>query len=81
MMERALMGRYFQNLAQAEQHVHEQKHTRSGKIPWCIVDCTIGYLVLSEAQAKKCFPALFYNSQQSLTTSTKAPEKDWIDMV
>jgi hypothetical protein len=71
-MERAMMGRYFKALEQAEKHVREKKHTRYGKMQWCIVDCTIGFLVISEAQAKKCFPALFHGSQQSLTTPTKA---------
>jgi len=71
MMEGAMMGRYFQSLEQAEKHVCEKKHhTGYGKIQWCIIDCTIGYLVISEAQAKHCFPVLFHGSQQSLTTST-----------
>jgi hypothetical protein len=80
-MERAIMASYFKTLEQAEKHVHEKKHTRYGEIQWCIVDCTIGYLVISEAQAKKCFPDLFYGSQQSLTKPTKAPKRSYIDRV
>jgi hypothetical protein len=80
-MERAIMAAYFKTLAQAEKHVHEKKHTRSGKLQWRIVDCTIGYLVLSEAHAKQCFPALFYGSQQSLRPPTKAPERYDIERV
>ena len=72
-MERAMMGRYFKHLEQAEKHVHEKKHTRYGKMQWCIVDCTVGFLVISEAQAKKCFPALFHSSQQCLLKLTKVP--------
>ena len=75
------MERYFQRLAQAEKHVHGKQHTRYGKIQWCIVDCTMGYLVLSEAQAKKCFPALFHGSQPYVTKATQAPEKDGLDRV
>ena len=68
------MGRDFQSLAQAEKHVHEQKHhPGSGKMPWWIIDCTIGYLVISAAQAQHCFPALFQGAQPSWTPSTKAP--------
>ena len=53
------MARYFQSLAQAEKHVDEKKsHPGYGKMQWCIIDCTIGYLVISEAQAKQCFPVL-----------------------
>jgi hypothetical protein len=77
MMEGAMMARYFQSLAQAEKHVYEQKHHPGyGKLQWCIIDCTIGYLVVSAAQAKHCFPALFHGTQPSWTTSAKAPEKD-----
>ena len=68
-----MMGRYYKTLEQAEKHVHDKKHTRYSKMPWCIVDCTIGFLVISEAQAHKCFPALFHSSQQSLITSTTVP--------
>jgi hypothetical protein len=71
-MERAIMGRYFKTLEQAEKHVREKKHGRYGKMPWCIVDCTIGFLVISEAQAQKCFPALCHGSQPYVTNPTKA---------
>jgi hypothetical protein len=82
MTEGAMMGRYFQSLEQAEKHVDKQKHhTYYGKLQWCIIDCTIGYLVISEAQAKHCFPALFHGSQQSLTKPMKAPERYDIDRV
>ena len=75
------MARYFQSLAQAEKHVYEQKHHPGyGKLQWCIIDCTIGYLVVSAAQAKHCFPA-FHGAQPSWTTSAKAPEKDDSAMV
>ena len=57
------MARYFQSLAQAEKHVYTQKsHPRCGNMQWCIIDCTIGYLVISAAQAKHCFPALFHGA-------------------
>jgi hypothetical protein len=82
MMEGAMMARYFQSLAQAEKHVYEQKHHPGyGKLQWCIIDCTIGYLVISAAQAKNCFPALFNGDEQSLTQPTKAPERYDIDRV
>ena len=55
------MARYFQSLAQAEKHVYEkQSHPGYGKLQWCIIDCTTGYLVLSAAQAKHCFPASLF---------------------
>ena len=65
------MGRYFQSLEQAEKHVYERMHhTDYGKLQWCIIDCTIGYLVISAAQAQHCFPALFHGAQPSCTPST-----------
>jgi hypothetical protein len=53
------MGAYFETLEQAEKHVQDKKNLWRSKIEWCIVDCTIGFLVISEAQAKQCFPHLF----------------------
>ena len=71
LMEGAMMARYFQSLAQAEKHVYEKKsHPGYGKMQWCIIDYTIGYLVVSEAQAQQCFPALFHGAQPSWTPST-----------
>lgn len=71
------MARYFQSLAQAEKHIGEQKsHPVYSKLQWCIIDCRIGYLVLSAAQAHQCFPALFHRSQPSWTPSTKNSEQE-----
>jgi hypothetical protein len=65
-MEGVMMARYFQSLAQAEKHVREQKsHPVYGKVQWCIIDCRIGYLVLSAAQAHQCFPAVFHRASLS----------------
>jgi len=58
-MKRGVMGAYFMTLEQAEKHVQEKNTLWRGKIGWYIVDCTIGFLVISEAQANKCFPHLF----------------------
>ena len=44
------MGACFATLEQAEKHVHEKNTMWSGKIGWYIVDCNIGFLVISEAQ-------------------------------
>jgi hypothetical protein len=65
--EKTRMGAYFQTLAQAESHVQDKKNVGRSKIEWCIVDCHIGFLVVSEAQARHCFPDLFYDAQASLT--------------
>jgi hypothetical protein len=58
-MNRVVMGAYFATLEQAEKHVHEKNTLWRGKIEWYIIDCAIGFLVISEAQTKKCFPYLF----------------------
>ena len=58
-MKRVVMGAYFATLEQAEKNVHEKNTMWRGKIGWYIIDCTIGFLVISEAQANKCFPHLF----------------------
>jgi hypothetical protein len=77
-MKRVVMGAYFATLEQAEKHVHEKNTMWSSKIGWYIVDCTIGFLVISEAQAKKCFPHLFADvlerrSSEGETMSTQYP--------
>jgi hypothetical protein len=46
-------------LEQAEKYVQVKNTLWDGKIGWHIVDCNIGFLVISEAQAKQCFPHLF----------------------
>jgi hypothetical protein len=56
------MSEYFQTLAQAEQHIQKKKREQS-KIGLCIINCTIGFLVVSEAQAYYSFPELFQDSQ------------------
>ena len=58
-MKRVVIGAYFDTLEQAEKHVHEKNTMWRGKIGWYIVDCHRGFLVISEAQANKCFPHLF----------------------
>jgi hypothetical protein len=58
-MKRVVMGAYFTTLEQAEKHVQVKNTLWDGKIGWHIVDCNIGFLVISEAQAKQCFPHLF----------------------
>jgi hypothetical protein len=76
-MEGAMMARYFQSLAQAEKHVYKQKfHPRCGNMQWCIIDCTIGYLVVSVAQATHCFPALSTVRSRPGHPPRKPPEKD-----
>jgi hypothetical protein len=66
-MEGMMMAMYFKTLEQAEQHIHHKKSIEQSKIDWCIVDCTIGFLVLSEAQAQYCFPDLFQGYHAYLT--------------
>jgi hypothetical protein len=61
-MEGVMMAMYFQTLEQAKQHI-QQKQREQSKISWCIVDCTIGFLVVSEAQAYYSFPELLQDSQ------------------
>jgi hypothetical protein len=58
-MKRVAMGAYFETLEQAEKHVQHKKDLWYSKIEWYIVDCHIGFLVISEAQARQCFPNLF----------------------
>jgi hypothetical protein len=43
-------------------------------VQWCIIDCKIGYLVLSAAQAHQCFPAVFHRAPPSGTPSTTNAE-------
>jgi hypothetical protein len=57
------MSMYFETLEQAEQHIQHKKQREHSKIEWCIVDCTIGFLVISEAQAYYHFPELFQDSK------------------
>ena len=53
------MGAYFDTLDQAEKHIDDKNTLGRGKIEWQIIDCTIGFLVVSVAEAKRCFPHLF----------------------
>ena len=64
------MAMYFKTLEQAEQHIHDKKSIEHSKIDWCIVDCHIGFLVLSEAQAHRCFPGLPEGDHAYLTKVT-----------
>ena len=57
------MAMYFQTLEQAEQHVHQQKQIEHSKVNWCIIDCPIGFLVVSEAQAYYSFPDSLQDSK------------------
>jgi len=57
-LEGAVMAAYFETLEQAEHYIHQKKREHR-KIEWCIVDCQIGFLVVSAAQAHQRFPALF----------------------
>jgi hypothetical protein len=61
------MPTYFQTLEQAEKHIQEKKSIGHSRINWCIVDCTIGFLVISEAQAAQCFPGLMQGCHEHLT--------------
>jgi len=60
------MGAYFQTLAQAEAHIHYKQNGGRSTIEWYIVDCHIGFLVVSKAQARQCFPGLFDDCQASV---------------
>ena len=51
------MSTYFTTLEQANKYI-TQKHRASSRITWYIVDCHIGFLVLSEARAHRYFPDL-----------------------
>jgi hypothetical protein len=66
-MKRVVMATYFKTLKQAEKHIHNKKNIEGSKIEWCIVGGNIGFLVLSEAQARQCFPDIFSGSQSYLT--------------
>ena len=55
------MAAYFETLEQAEKYIHQKNRERS-QIHWCIVDCQIGFLAISAAQAYQCFPDLFHDS-------------------
>jgi hypothetical protein len=50
------MSDYFQTLEQAEQHIHRKKSIEPSKVKWCIIQCTMGFMVVSEAQAYYSFP-------------------------
>ena len=52
------MSTYFTTLEQAKKYI-TQKHRGPSRITWHIVDCNIGFLVLSEAHAQRYFPDLF----------------------
>ena len=52
------MSTYFATLEQAKKHI-TKKNRRPSKITWRIVDCKIGFLVLSEVHAQRYFPDLF----------------------
>jgi hypothetical protein len=65
--ERVVMATYFKTLEQAEKHIQHTKTMGRSEIDWCIVDCNIGFLVLSEAQARRCFPDISHGSQAYLT--------------
>jgi hypothetical protein len=65
--ERVVMAIYFKTLEQAEKHIHEKKHLQRSTIEWCIVDCNMGFLVLSAAQAHQCFPDLLQGCHGYLT--------------
>jgi hypothetical protein len=66
-MEGVMMAMYFRTLEQAEQHIHDKKSIEHSKIDWCIVDCRIGFLVLSKAQAHHCFPDFLQGDHTYLT--------------
>ena len=57
------MAAYFETLEQAEKYIHQKKHMARSQIDWRIVDCQIGFLIVSEAQAHHCFPDLFQDSK------------------
>jgi hypothetical protein len=61
-LEGAVMAAYFETLEQAEKYIHQKNRERS-TIDWSIVDCQIGFLVVSAAQAHQCFPELFQGSK------------------
>jgi hypothetical protein len=67
--ERGVMGAYFQTLAQAEDYIHAKQNGGRSTIEWYIVDCHIGFLVVSKAQARHCFPGLFDDGQASVTNT------------
>ena len=50
------MSDYFQTLEQAEQHIYRKKSIEHNKVKWCIIQCTMGFMVVSEAQAYYSFP-------------------------
>ena len=56
------MAAYFETLEQAEQHI-QQKQREQSKIGWCIIDCSMGFLVVSEAQAYYSFPDSLQDSK------------------
>jgi hypothetical protein len=62
-----VMATYFETLEQAEKHIQGKKNMESSKIAWCILECHIGFLVLSEAQAHQCFPDLIQGNHGYLT--------------
>jgi hypothetical protein len=69
-MEGVIMAMYFKTLERAEQHIHYKKSIEHSKIDWCIVDCRIGFLVISEAQAHYSFPDLLQGDHAYLTKIT-----------
>jgi len=71
-MKRVVMATYFETLEQAEKHTQHKKNMGRSKIDWCIIDCHIGFLVISEAQARQCFPDLFYGPQAYLTKTERS---------
>ncbi len=64
------MATYVETLEQAEQHIQRKKYREHSKIEWVIIDCTIGFLVLSKAQAHRCFPDLCQGDHATLLVRT-----------
>jgi len=57
------MSDYFQTLEQAEQHIHRKKSIEHSRVNWCIIHCTMGFMVVSEAQAYYSFPDSLHDSK------------------
>ena len=55
---KAVIGQFYKTARKAVKRVDELRRLWKGKITWYVVEAKNGYFVISEKQARLCYPEL-----------------------